>query len=62
MVERDGSIIACAALFPYPEDKCGEVAAFAVSTECQGMGLGNTLLGRIPQNTCNIFADDLPKR
>uniref|UniRef100_N1QZ72 amino-acid N-acetyltransferase n=1 Tax=Aegilops tauschii TaxID=37682 RepID=N1QZ72_AEGTA len=35
VVERDGSVIACAALFPFPEDKSGEVAAIAVSEECQ---------------------------
>ncbi|CAM6088383.1 unnamed protein product [Calypogeia fissa] len=45
VVERDGSIIACAALIPFRDDKCGELASFAVSPECQGMGLGNTLLG-----------------
>ncbi|XBI54019.1 hypothetical protein VPH35_036144 [Triticum aestivum] len=36
VVERDGSVIACAALFPFPEDKSGEVAAIAVSEECRG--------------------------
>jgi amino-acid N-acetyltransferase len=45
VVERDGSIIACAALFPYAEDESGEVAAFAVSPECQGHGQGDSLLG-----------------
>ncbi|XP_047068512.1 probable amino-acid acetyltransferase NAGS2, chloroplastic [Lolium rigidum] len=44
VVERDGSIIACAALFPFPEDKSGEVAAIAVSEECRGRGLGDKLL------------------
>ncbi|CAM6013423.1 unnamed protein product [Sphagnum balticum] len=44
VVERDGSIIACAALFPYAEDESGEVAAFAVSPECQGHGQGDSLL------------------
>uniref|UniRef100_A0A0D9VVN1 amino-acid N-acetyltransferase n=1 Tax=Leersia perrieri TaxID=77586 RepID=A0A0D9VVN1_9ORYZ len=44
VVERDGSIIACAALFPYLEDKSGEVAAIAVSEECRGQGQGDKLL------------------
>uniref|UniRef100_A0ACD5UK67 Uncharacterized protein n=1 Tax=Avena sativa TaxID=4498 RepID=A0ACD5UK67_AVESA len=44
VVERDGSIIACAALFPFPEDQSGEVAAIAVSEECRGRGLGDKLL------------------
>lgn len=45
VVERDGSVIACAALFPYLEEKSGEVAAFAVSPECRGHGRGDSLLG-----------------
>lgn len=45
VVERDGSIIACAALFPFLDDKSGEVAAFAVSPECRGHGRGDSLLG-----------------
>lgn len=44
-MERDGSIIACAALFPFLEDKSGEVAAIAVSEECRGQGQGDKLLG-----------------
>uniref|UniRef100_A0A2P2JWT5 Uncharacterized protein n=2 Tax=Rhizophora mucronata TaxID=61149 RepID=A0A2P2JWT5_RHIMU len=31
VVEREGQVIACAALFPFFEEKCGEVAAIAVS-------------------------------
>jgi N-acetylglutamate synthase-like GNAT family acetyltransferase len=45
VVERDGSIIACAALFTFPEEKSGEVAAIAVSEECRGKGQGDKLLG-----------------
>lgn len=47
MVEREGHIIACAALFPFHEEKCGEVAAFAVSPECRGQGQGDKLLGML---------------
>lgn len=50
VVERDGSIIACAALFPFFKEKCGEVAAIAVSPECRGNGQGDKLLG----NICNF--------
>lgn len=45
VVEREGQIIACAALFPFLEEKCGEVAAIAVSSDCQGQGQGDKLLG-----------------
>ncbi|KAH7331164.1 hypothetical protein KP509_20G018200 [Ceratopteris richardii] len=44
VVERDACIIACAALFPYYEEKCAEVAAFAVVPECRGSGQGDKLL------------------
>ncbi|XP_075492165.1 putative amino-acid acetyltransferase NAGS1, chloroplastic [Primulina tabacum] len=47
VVEREGHIIACAALFPFSEDKCGEVAAIAVSPECRGQGQGDKLLDYI---------------
>ncbi|KAF7809933.1 putative amino-acid acetyltransferase NAGS2, chloroplastic isoform X1 [Senna tora] len=44
VVEREGQIIACAALFPYFEEKSGEVAAIAVSPDCRGQGQGDKLL------------------
>ncbi|XP_024025460.1 probable amino-acid acetyltransferase NAGS2, chloroplastic isoform X2 [Morus notabilis] len=44
VVEREGQIIACAALYPFVEEKCGEVAAIAVSPECRGEGQGDKLL------------------
>ncbi|KAL8476913.1 hypothetical protein ACS0TY_029278 [Phlomoides rotata] len=47
VVEREGQIIACASLFPFLEEKCGEVAAIAVSPECRGQGQGDKLLDYI---------------
>ncbi|XP_027919734.1 probable amino-acid acetyltransferase NAGS2, chloroplastic isoform X2 [Vigna unguiculata] len=47
VVEREGQIIACAALFPFFEEKCGEVAAIAVSPDCRGQGQGDKLLDYI---------------
>lgn len=46
VVEREGQIIACAALFPFVEEKCGEIAAIAVDPECQAKGQGDKLLGQ----------------
>ncbi|CAA2970599.1 probable amino-acid acetyltransferase NAGS1, chloroplastic [Olea europaea subsp. europaea] len=46
VIER-GQIIACSVLFPFFEDKCGEVAAIAVSPECRGRGQGDKLLDYI---------------
>ncbi|XP_057806796.1 probable amino-acid acetyltransferase NAGS1, chloroplastic [Salvia miltiorrhiza] len=47
VVEREGQITACSALFPFFEEKCGEVAAIAVSPECRGQGQGDKLLDYI---------------
>ncbi|KAH7435721.1 hypothetical protein KP509_06G076900 [Ceratopteris richardii] len=44
VVERDACIIACAALFPFYEEKCAEIAALAVAPECRGNGQGDKLL------------------
>ncbi|KAL8143214.1 hypothetical protein V2J09_016246 [Rumex salicifolius] len=44
VVEREGQIIACAALYPFSEDKSAEIAALAVSPDCRGQGQGDKLL------------------
>ena len=44
VVERDGTIIACAALYPFPEKKAAEIACFAVHSDYQGAGYGSALL------------------
>ncbi|VVA26094.1 PREDICTED: amino-acid [Prunus dulcis] len=35
VVERESQIVACAALVSFSEEKCGEVASFAVSSDCR---------------------------
>jgi len=47
VVEHDGVIFACAALYPYPEAKTGEMAALTASPQSQGQGDGEKLLKRI---------------
>ncbi|KAG6666056.1 probable amino-acid acetyltransferase NAGS1, chloroplastic [Carya illinoinensis] len=54
VVERDGQIIACAALFPFFEEKCGEVAAIAVSPDCRGQGQGYKLLDYIEKKASSL--------
>ncbi|KAH6796809.1 N-acetyl-l-glutamate synthase 2 [Perilla frutescens var. hirtella] len=54
VVEREGQIIACSALFPFFEDKCGEVAAIAVSPECRGQGHGDKLLDYIEKMASSL--------
>jgi len=54
VVGREGQIIACAALFPYFDDKCGEVAAIVVSPECHGQGQGDKLLDYIEKKASSL--------
>jgi len=49
IVEHDGVIFACAALYPYPEAKTAEMAALTVSPQSQGQGDGEKILKRIEQ-------------
>jgi len=49
LIEHDGVIFGCAALYPYPEAKTGEMAALTVSPHSQGQGDGEKLLKRIEQ-------------
>ena len=41
--------IARAALYPYPESRTGEMAAFTVSPQVQGQGDGERILKRVEQ-------------
>ncbi|XP_039796706.1 probable amino-acid acetyltransferase NAGS1, chloroplastic isoform X2 [Panicum virgatum] len=59
VVERDGSIIACAALFLFPEEKSGEVAAIAVSEECRGRGQGDKLLDYVEKMALSLGLEKL---
>ncbi len=47
VVERDGMIIACAALYPIAESDAGELACLAVNPEYRHGGRGDDLLERI---------------
>jgi amino-acid N-acetyltransferase len=49
IIEHDGVIFACAALYPYPEAKTGEMAALTVSPQSQGQGDGEKILKRVEQ-------------
>ncbi|KAK4790209.1 hypothetical protein SAY86_017513 [Trapa natans] len=59
VVEREGQIIACAALFPYFDEKCGEVAAIAVSPECRAQGQGDKLLDYVEKKAYSIGLERL---
>ncbi len=49
VIEHDGVIFGCAALYPYPESKTAEMAALTVSNHVQGQGDGERILKRIEQ-------------
>lgn len=49
VIEHDGIIFGCAALYPYPEAKTGEMAALTVAPDSQGQGDGERMLKRIEQ-------------
>jgi amino-acid N-acetyltransferase len=49
VIEHDGVIFGCVALYPYPEARTGEMAALTVSPQVQGQGDGERMLKRIEQ-------------
>lgn len=49
IIEHDGVIFACAALYPYPEAKTAEMAALTVLPQSQGQGDGEKVLKRVEQ-------------
>jgi amino-acid N-acetyltransferase len=49
VIEHDGVIFGCAALYPYPEARTGEMAALTVSQSVQGQGDGERILKRVEQ-------------
>jgi amino-acid N-acetyltransferase len=49
VIEHDGVIFGCAALYPYPESGTAEMAALTVSPQVQGQGDGERILKRVEQ-------------
>ena len=47
VIERDGMIIACAALYPYPDENMAEVACLAVHPDYRKSGRGDILLQQL---------------
>jgi amino-acid N-acetyltransferase len=47
VIGRDGMIIACAALYPFPKEAVGELACLAVHPDYRSGGRGDTLLQQI---------------
>ncbi len=49
IIEHDGVIFGCAALYAYPESRTAEMAALTISPQVQGQGDGERILKRIEQ-------------
>ncbi len=49
VLEHDGVIFACAALYPFPDAGTAEMAALTVSPQSQGQGDGEKVLKRVEQ-------------
>ena len=59
VIEHDGIIFGCAALYPYPEARTGEMAALTVSAQVQGQGDGERILKRIEQRARAMGLDSI---
>jgi len=59
VIEHDGVIFGCAALYPYPENKTAEMAALTVSPHSQGQGDGEKILRRIEQRARHLGVESI---
>jgi amino-acid N-acetyltransferase len=50
VIERDGMIIGCAALYSYPQDRCAELACVATHRDYRGKSRGERLLEQVIQH------------
>lgn len=47
VIERDGAVIACGALYPHPDDAMGEIACLAVHPDYRRLGRADLLLRQL---------------
>ena len=59
VIEHDGVIFGCAALYPYPEGKTAEMAALTVSPHSQAQGDGERILKRVEQRAKAMGLDSI---
>ncbi len=59
VIEHDGIIFGCAALYPYPEARTAEMAALTVSPQVQGQGDGDRILKRVEQRAKAMGLDSI---
>jgi amino-acid N-acetyltransferase len=54
VIEREGMIIGCAALHPYPAERMAEVACLAIHPEYQNNGRGESLMNHIEKQAKRV--------
>ena len=59
VAEHDGAIIGCAALYAFPEEKVGELAALAVHPDFRREGYGEALMHEIEARARKLKLDAL---
>ncbi len=59
VVERDGTVVACAALYPFSDEGLAELACVAVHPDYREAGRGDTLLQHIEQRARAMGLDGL---
>jgi len=59
VIERDGMIIACAALYPYPDENMAEVACLAVHPDYRKSGRGDILLQQLESQAKKLNLNQL---
>ena len=59
ILTRDGVIIGCVGLYPYPEDRMGEVACLVVHPDYQDTGHGNRLLDEVEKEARERSLDNV---
>ncbi|CAG9181099.1 Amino-acid acetyltransferase [Cupriavidus laharis] len=59
VIEHDGVLFGCAALYDYPRENMGEMACLTVSPEAQGTGDGERLLKRIERRARTLGLERL---
>jgi amino-acid N-acetyltransferase len=59
VMERDGSVIACAAIYAYPDNKMAELACLAVSDDYRNKGRGKQLLATLEQSALKMGIESL---
>lgn len=59
VIERDGAVIGCAALYPFAEEKMGELACLVIHPDYQKRGRGDQLLAHIRRQAKSLGLEQL---